>query len=428
MTIAEIYALYKQCSGVCIDSRKVKTGQFFFGLQGENTDGNLYAEKALQNGASFAVIDNPKYKTSHKTILVENAETTLQNLAKYHREHIKIPVLGLTGSNGKTTTKELIHRVLSKKYNVLATQGNLNNHLGVPLTVLSIQPTHDFAVIEMGANHQGEIAFLCDIAKPDFGLITNYGKAHLEGFGGVEGVIKGKSEMYAAVQSRQGMLFVNADDPIQMKKSATAKKFTFSQKSANYADLHICLMASEPKIIISFNEKEVSCNLYGAYNFTNMAYAIAIGTYFGVADEDIAEAVSSYESENNRSQVIEQNANRIFMDAYNANPSSMMAALSYFDKRPSSEKILILGDMFELGENAEEEHQKLVDYISKMQIAQAYLAGNHFKNTKFSNPKIQVFDSTKSLMSHLKNITFSDKDILIKGSRGMALENVLPLL
>ncbi|MDT8415114.1 MAG: UDP-N-acetylmuramoyl-tripeptide--D-alanyl-D-alanine ligase [Flavobacteriaceae bacterium] len=428
MTITEIYSRYKQCSGVCIDSRKVKNGQLFFGLRGENTDGNLYAVQALQKGASFAVIDNPKYKAGEKTILVENAETTLQKLAKYHREQLDIPVLGLTGSNGKTTTKELIHRVLSKKYNTLATQGNLNNHLGVPLTILSIKPSHDFAVIEMGANHQGEIAYLCEIAKPDFGLITNYGKAHLEGFGGVAGVIKGKSEMYTAVHSRKGLLFVNADDPLQMEKAALAKKFTFSQNASTLADLHICLLASEPKLVLTFKNREVICNIYGAYNFTNIAYAMAVGTYFGVTDEHIAEAVSSYESENSRSQVIEQNTNRIFMDAYNANPSSMMAALTHFDKRQVSEKVLILGDMFELGKTAAEEHQKLVDYISEMQITQAFLAGNHFKNTIFSNPKIQAFDSTESLINHLKDITFSDKEILIKGSRGMALENILSLL
>lgn len=425
-TIQQLYDIFKQAAGVSIDSRNIRKNDLFFALKGER-DGHLFVKNALERGGCMAVIDKAEYSVAGKTFLVTNTETALQELAAFHRQHFSIPVIALTGSNGKTTTKELICKVLKKKYKVTATQGNLNNHLGVPLTLLSIDEHTEMAVVEMGANHQGEIRFLCGLAHPTHGLITNYGKAHLEGFGGVEGVIKGKSEMYDFLKAHEGLIFVNADDAMQMKKSEGGKRYTFSSQG-NDADITLQLLQTEPAIVFSIEGKECECKLYGSYNLTNMAYAISIGKYFNVPADDILHAVSDYTSTNNRSQLVETTKNHIILDAYNANPSSMEAALKDFAALPSSTKIIILGDMFELGDEAANEHLHVAQLALKTDAQKIYLAGNHFNALPLNDSRIIKLATTEDLLGHLSKNSPDGSHILIKGSRGMAMEKILEVL
>jgi len=338
----------------------------------------------------------------------------LQELANFHRNYSSAKVISLTGSNGKTTTKELINVVLSKKYNTIATKGNLNNHIGVPLTLLSIQPKTEMAVVEMGANHQKEIEFLCEIAQPDFGYITNFGKAHLEGFGSEEGVIKGKSELYHYLTNHGKSVFMNADDPIQFEKLGTyINKFGFEFLGAN------------PFVKIKVEDIEIQTKLIGSYNFTNCCAAILIGKYFNVSLDDVKVALESYAPDNNRSQVIQKNGHEIILDAYNANPTSMRAALENFKAIKSSRKIAFLGDMFELGATAAQEHQAIADLAKEMDFEAVYLVGTNFDGTTTTLP---TFNSFAKLEAHLKVNPIKESTLLIKGSRGMALERVLELL
>ena len=426
MEINQLHALFLECSSVSTDSRKITKNAMFFALKGDNFNGNVYAKQALQDGAKYAIIDNETYVTSAQTILVKDVLKTLQQLASFHRLYLKTPIIALTGSNGKTTTKELINATLSKKFNTTATTGNLNNHIGVPLTLLSMDKHTEIGIVEMGANHQKEIEFLCGIAKPDYGLITNFGKAHLEGFGGVEGVIKGKSEMYDFLITNNKSIFVNANDPIQVEKTKQAHIFTFGNDSN--ADVKIEFIEAQPNVKVRFNNLIINSHLIGEYNFTNIALAIAIANYFKVDDKGIKEAIESYMPSNNRSQVIQTASHKIIMDAYNANPTSMRAALLNFEKLNDKIKVAILGDMFELGHEAEKEHQNIVDLASTQLLDKIILIGANFYKTKIVSPKVQVFESFDDFKNNFNPSELEFATLLIKGSRGMALERVLDIL
>lgn len=397
----------------------------FFALKGDNFNGNTYAEQALNQGAKYAIIDEKAFNNSPSTILVNNVLETLQQLATFHRDYLKVPIIALTGSNGKTTTKELINAVLSQKFNTTATVGNLNNHIGVPLTLLSMNKSTEIGIVEMGANHQKEIEFLCSIAKPDYGLITNFGKAHLEGFGSVEGVIKGKSEIYDFLIKNNKTIFVNTNDPIQVEKTKQANRFTFGNNSS--ADVKIEFIEVQPNVKVQFNNLIINSHLIGEYNFNNIAVAIAIAKYFKIEGNAIKTGIENYTPNNNRSQVLIKGSNKIILDAYNANPTSMTAALLNFEKQTGN-KVAIIGDMFELGEEAPKEHQHIADLAISLQIDQIIFVGENFYKTVTKSKKIvqfKTFDEFKNSfdVSEIQNAT-----LLIKGSRGMALERVLELL
>ncbi len=429
MTIAEIHTLFLECNAVSTDTRKVNTNDLFFALKGDNFNGNKFAQLALERGAKYAIIDEKEYHTGKQTILVDNVLQTLQALATYHRQYLKVPIVALTGSNGKTTTKELINAVLSKRYNTTATVGNLNNHIGVPLTLLSMNSATEIGIVEMGANHQKEIEFLCEIALPDYGYITNFGKAHLEGFGGIEGVIKGKTELYKYLKTNTKHIFVNANDSKQLEHSKHAQIVTFGNQQAN--DVTISLAEAQPFVYASYNTLTIKTQLIGAYNFNNIAAAICIGHYFKVEDAAIKAALEAYVPTNNRSQIINKGTNKIILDAYNANPSSMKVALTNFSelKEPLTlKKIAFLGDMFELGNEAALEHQTIADLAAQLNIDSVILVGENFFKTKHTNPKVKQFDSFNSLKANFSDLSINTSSLLIKGSRGMALERILDLL
>ena len=426
MEINELHALFLECSSASTDTRKITKNALFFALKGDNFNGNTYAKQALQEGAKYAIIDDESYFSSFQTILVQDVLTTLQQLASFHRSYLKTRIIALTGSNGKTTTKELINATLSKKYQTVATKGNLNNHIGVPLTLLSMDQHTEIGIVEMGANHLKEIEFLCNIAKPDYGYITNFGKAHLEGFGGVEGVIKGKSEMYDFLIKNNKTIFVNNNDPIQLEKTKQAHTFIYGNDSN--VDVKIEFIEAQPNVKLQYNHLIISSQLIGEYNFTNIAVAITIANYFKMDDNSIKEAIEAYIPSNNRSQVIQTAAHKIIMDAYNANPTSMWAALLNFEKLNDKIKVAILGDMFELGREAEKEHQNIVDLASTMLLDKIILIGKNFYNTKIVSPKVQVFESFDDFKNNFNHSQIEFATILIKGSRGMALERVLELL
>jgi UDP-N-acetylmuramoyl-tripeptide--D-alanyl-D-alanine ligase len=426
-TIANLHSLFLECSSVSTDTRKIEKNSLFVALKGDNFDANTFTKEALEKGAKYVVIDNPTYQIDNRTILVEDSLVALQELAKFHRTYLGLPIIALTGSNGKTTTKELIHAVLSKKYNTLATIGNLNNHIGVPLTLLRFTKETEIGIVEMGANHQKEIEFLCQIAQPDYGYITNFGKAHLEGFGGVEGVIKGKSEMYDYLRNNNKIVFVNLDDAIQKEKSTTIKHYSFSLNDAN-ADVKISRIEANPMVRISYNNQNIQSHLIGIYNSNNINAAICIGHYFKVSDELIKEAIEHYIPENNRSQLIQKNSNEIILDAYNANPSSMSAAITNFLQLEKSNKIAILGDMFELGEESLSEHKKIIQLLENESDTITYFIGKDFYANQIQNPHVKFFENFENFAEFLKSNTPNNSLLLIKGSRGMALERILPIL
>ncbi|MCZ8329834.1 MAG: UDP-N-acetylmuramoyl-tripeptide--D-alanyl-D-alanine ligase [Flavobacterium sp.] len=424
MTIAEIHRLFLQCTSISTDTRKIENNCMFVALKGENFDANTFAEEALAKGAKYVIVDNPTYATSDKTIFVVDSLTALQQLATYHREYLKIPIVALTGSNGKTTTKELIQVVLAKKFKTKATKGNLNNHIGVPLTLLSFSKETEIGIVEMGANHQKEIEFLCEIAKPDYGYITNFGKAHLEGFGGIEGVIKGKSEMYTYLKANSKTVFVNLDDAIQNDKTIDFNRITFSQKDT-FANIVINEVSANPFVKIKTLNTEINSNLIGLYNVNNINAAITIGNYFGVSENDIKDAIESYIPENNRSQLINKDSYEIILDAYNANPSSMKVALENFIQLDKTNKIAIIGDMYELGEESLAEHKYIVDFLTKNSSFECYFIGKYFFENKSENSNFHFYESFEMFSNSLRNTNWKDKTILIKGSRGMALERTL---
>lgn len=411
------------------DSRRVEKGDIYFALKGERFDGNDYALMALEKGAEAVVVDDDvRYKDTHNVILVDDVLKTLQCMATMHREKMGIPILSLTGSNGKTTSKELISRVLACKFNVCATRGNLNNHIGVPFTLLSLRPHHEFAVVEMGASHPGEIAELSQIAHPNYAYITNFGRAHLEGFGGVEGVIRTKSELYDYVRATSGVAFVNADDAVQMEKSEGISRFTFSSTSIP-ADVTLKMLTSLPQVTGMIEYEAFSTHLSGEYNFTNAAAAASIGVYFGIDKKDIANAIYSYVPDNNRSQWIERGAHSVMCDAYNANPTSMTLSVKNFANADinSLPKIAVLGDMFELGEYAESEHQSIVDMVAGLPFEKVYVVGENFNSTTTMGDKVEKYPTFEAFAVAFVEPT-TPHAFLVKGSRGMAMERFLELL
>ena len=399
----------------------------FFALKGESFNGNKFAKDALVRGASFSIVDEEEYATNSKYILVDDVLSTLQQLANYHRKYLKLKIIALTGSNGKTTTKELINCVLQSKYNTVATRGNLNNHIGVPLTLLSMDKSTEIGIVEMGANHLKEIECLCNIAQPDYCYITNFGKAHLEGFGNLEGVIKGKSELFNHLKQNNKLLFINTDDELQIKQLEDYKDY-YGFGSSSKEQVNIEFIEANPFVQVKYSGLTIKSKLIGEYNFSNISAAIAIGNYFKVNDLDIKAAIESYSPENNRSQIIENGNNRIILDAYNANPTSMKAALLNFEKQKDTPKIAILGDMFELGNEADKEHQHIVDLTSKMHLDKVIVIGEYFFKTKLTSPKVIAFRSYEDFKEGFDVSQIKNAILLIKGSRGMALERVLELL
>lgn len=427
MKISELHTLYLKCNTVCTDTRTVKENDIFFALKGDNFNGNMFVSKAIEAGAEYAIIDDPDYHIENKTFVVKNVLETLQKLAAYHRDYLNIPIIGLTGSNGKTTTKELINTVLSQKHTTTATLGNLNNHIGVPLTLLSMHSKTEIGIIEMGANHLKEIEFLCSIAKPNFGYITNFGKAHLEGFGSVEGVIKGKTELYTFLRKIDGIAFVNAKDSKQKELTTGMNIVSFGDDTVK-SKTNINLKDANPFVVAKYNNQDIKSQLIGAYNFTNISAAIAIGTHFNVNDENIKTAIEQYVPKNNRSQIITKGSNKIILDAYNANPTSMKAALESFHLIKDIHKIAIIGDMFELGDDAKAEHQSIIDLASSLNINDVYVLGELFKSTQITSKHITSFDTYEAFQTNLNKLKITNATILIKASRGMKLERILDLI
>jgi UDP-N-acetylmuramoyl-tripeptide--D-alanyl-D-alanine ligase len=431
-----IYKHFLKHPIVCTDTRDIKKDALFFALKGGNFNGNQFAEQALNSGCSIAIIDEIAYKKDERYILVDDVLTALQQLANHHRKQLAIPVIGITGSNGKTTSKELINAVLSKKYNVLATKGNLNNHIGVPLTLLSITKEHELAIIEMGANHQGEIALLSSIAEPEFGVITNIGKAHLEGFGGLEGVKKGKSELYKFILEKKGKVFVHGDDDTLIELAANNDKVTYGTKKlydivgaiVNTGTEFISFQWSTRYTASTLKKSPVvTTQLVGVYNYHNLLCAACIGSFFKVEDEKINEALTEYTPSNNRSQLQKTANNTLILDYYNANPTSMSAAIENFSSLNHSSKMVILGDMLELGEDSATEHTAIVNMLQQKNNMDVVLVGPLFCEAgKTSN--YHCFKNSDDALNYFKSAAIKNATILIKGSRGIKLENVLPAL
>ncbi len=426
MNTTSIHHLFLESSGVSTDTRKIFKNCIFFALKGENFNGNLFAQEALDKGAFKVIVDEKAFhKSTGETILVENVLLMLQELATFHRKFLGVPIISLTGSNGKTTSKELINAVLSKKLKTVATQGNLNNHIGVPLTLLAMNKETEIGIVEMGANHLGEIKMLSEIAEPDYGYITNFGKAHLEGFGSLEGVVQGKTELYQFLKKHRKKIFVNANDPKQLANSEEIDRITFGTAQS---DFDIKLLDSSHHLLVEFGGTQIQSNLVGAYNFANLSAAIAIGAYFKVSSEEIKVGIEAYVPSNNRSQLISKGTNTILMDAYNANPTSMLAALENFKQAKGSNKIMFLGDMFELGKEAEAEHQNIVDFLAKNPFGNVFLVGSNFYKTTNNAIHIKQFETFDELKNEIESNTPKKATILIKGSRGMALERILDII
>jgi len=426
MTEANLEALYQkylQCQYVSTDSRAAQNNTLFFALNGPNFKGATFAKSALENGALYAVIDDATYATD-RCIVVKDTLLALQELARFHRQKLQIPVIGITGSNGKTTTKELTNAVLSQKYQTLYTKGNLNNHIGVPLTVLSIRPEHEMAIIEMGANHLNEIAALCSIALPTHGLITNIGKAHLEGFGSFEGVAQAKSELYRHLEKTNGTVFVNSQNEHLMRLSSRLPDKVLYPAPGDFFQL--TLVQAAPYVVYqSENNEQVTTQIIGEYNLENIAAASCIGKYFEVPLTDINAAIAAYTPANNRSQVVQKNTNTILLDAYNANPSSMKAAITNFAKAPAPKKVVILGDMFELGADSAEEHQNLAGLAATFTFDQVILCGKEMMAAAEKYPEFTYFENKAALQNWLRENPIQNAQILVKGSRGMGLESLL---
>ncbi len=415
----DLLKLFLSSTGVSTDTRSINPGNVFFALKGHNFNGNLYAEKALQLGAKYAVVDeyegnDPRY------IKVQNSLQTLQSLANLYSTYLKIPILGITGSNGKTTSKELIAAVIGKKYKLNYTKGNLNNEIGVPLTILATPLDAQFLIVEMGANHQGEIDLLASIARPKYGLITNIGKAHLEGFGGLEGVKKGKSELYRYLAKNNGKIFINKSD------ETLTSLLPIGVDLIEYEVLNFTAIQDYPYLKLKFENYTIDTFLSGTYNIANVASAVAIGRFFEVVDADIIEAIAKYSPSNNRSELIDYNGLKVIKDAYNANPSSVMSSLQSFFNSEVEGKSIILGDMLELGEYSMEEHENILKFITeKTNLTQVILVGPIYYNFKPKYPKFSFYKDTIEAKASIKLDPSVDKIILIKGSRGISLEKLI---
>ncbi len=428
MEIQDLYKIYLKTPRVTTDTRKEVKNTIFFCLKGPNFDANSFAITALERGATHVVADNPQLKENANITVVDDVLTTLQKLARHHRDQFKFPVIGLTGSNGKTTNKELIAAVLSRKYRTYFTQGNLNNHIGVPLTLLSIPLDAEMAVIEMGANAQGEIRDLSNISDPDFGMITNIGKAHLEGFGGIEGVKKGKSELYKHIRAKNAKLFVNGNDEVLMELSEGIERTLFGSQENFFCSGSI--VKRKPFISFEFEHKahssgEIQTHLVGAYNFSNLMAAACIGCYFDVSIEDISSALSDYKPNNNRSEMVDTGKNKLILDAYNANPSSMELAMSNFAEMDHEPKLALIGHMLELGEDSKVEHQKLVDHLYDLKL-KTVLVGSNF--AECNKKGFHYCETPEDLKTWLKANAIENHLIIVKGSRMVAMEKAKEFL
>lgn len=426
--IEALYEKYKDCKGVSTDTRSLPEHCLFFALKGPNFDANAFAEEAIKKGAKYAVISDEKYKKDDRFLLVEDSLKALQLLANHHRRQMDIPVIGITGSNGKTTTKELIHAVLQQKYRCCATKGNLNNHIGVPLTLLNTPDDTEILVVEMGANKLKDIQELCEIAEPTHGLITNIGKAHLEGFGGFDGVLRTKSELYQFLLEHKGTAFVNSrNELLENMGKRFASPVYYPAKGDYY---HCKLIAADPFVELKAeNEDKVTTRLMGIYNFENIAAALCIGKFFEVDEQKANQAVSGYSPSNNRSQLIEhENGNYIILDAYNANPTSMKAAIENFAALKRPKKVVILGDMKELGEDTIKEHHELGRILARHQFDRILLCGLSIIEVMDNNPNAVHFESRQMLLNYLKSKKYTNTTFLVKGSRSMGLEEVVEYL
>ncbi len=427
MNLNELYELFLHHEKITTDSRHCPTNSLFFALKGERFDGNQYAAKALETGAAYAIIDNPKYLSGDRMILVDNVLDCLQQLAHHHRKALGIPVIGITGTNGKTTTKELLASVLATKFNVLATEGNLNNQIGVPLTLLRMNPDHEIAVVEMGASHPGDIDELVHIVAPNYGLITNVGCAHLEGFGSFEGVLHTKGELYDYLRHTNGKIFINQENKDLMGIAHGLEQITYGQHEGAFAVGHV--VESNPFLTFDWKQQGkihvVETHLVGAYNIDNVLAAVAVGRYFKIPAERISRAIAAYEPTNNRSQYKKTERNDLIIDAYNANPTSMKAALDNFASLPVHPKAVVLGDMLELGKTSDELHSGIVRQLQAEAFDKVYLCGQHFARTANGFPS---FTTTEELIAALRQDKLEGYHILIKGSHSMGLENVVELL
>jgi len=422
-----LYQKYLACNGVCTDTRQISKGSLFFALKGPKFNANAFAEDALQRGAAFAVVDDASFVKNANFILVKDGLQSLQQLASHHRSQLKIPVIGLTGSNGKTTSKELLNAVLATKFKIFATKGNLNNHIGVPLSVLSINSSHEIAVIEMGANHVGEIAALAAIANPTHGFITNVGKAHVGTFGGFENIIRGKSELFQHLIEHQGQVFINSQNPVLFNMAKRFKMPLFYPAVGDY--YHAEFISADPFIRFrAENGEEVQTQLLGTYNFENVVAALCLGKFFGVDAALANQAVAGYQPENMRSQVVRKGSNTIILDAYNANPSSMAAALENLAAMKAEKKVLILGDMFELEDEAEQEHRSVGELIRRKKFQQVYLVGSLFQSALEEIPFAKHFEKKELLMEELKKNPIKNSTVLVKASRGIGLETILEII
>ena len=415
MKIKEIYKLFQQHSTICTDSRKITNGAMFISLRGEKFNGNKYALKAIQDGCSYAIVDEKEYDIHQNTILVNNALKTLQDLATYHRNQLNIPLIGITGTNGKTTSKELINAILSSELCCYSTKGNLNNHIGVPLSILEINKKHKIAIIEMGANHQKEIEFLCNIAQPTFGVITNIGSAHLEGFGSLQGVIDTKKELYEFINYNKGHLFVNAGDELLLSLSKGISQITYGTSG----DIFGLITEITPLLSIKYNNEIINSHLIGDFQFDNILLAICIGNYFNISNENIKKSIENYIPTNNRSQLVKTKKNTLILDAYNANPSSMKAMLSSFANQQYKNKLCILGDMLELGGESNKEHLDIIKLTNQLELDCIFVGEIFHSLTKNS------FKNKQELVKHIQGNNIHKRTILLKGSRGIGLEQLI---
>ena len=423
MNVQDFYKIFLKADKVTIDSRKISKNDLFFAFSGDSFNAATLAEDAIDKGALAVIVEQKEFENENRNIFyTESTLDFLQKLAIYHRNQLRIPIIGLTGSNGKTTTKEIIHAVLSEKYNVQYTFGNLNNHIGVPITILSIKPEHEMAVVEMGANHQKEIESLCAIAKPEIGYITNFGKAHLEGFGGFQGVVKGKSELYEYLKTNHQTILVNENDEIQVDKTkGYSPKITFGKENSNY---QFEIISEEHFVGLSFKHQKIISKLTGEYNFTNLCAAASLGLHFGVNVDKIKHAIENYTPTNMRSQIVQKEGKTLVLDTYNANPSSMSVSLRNFVGFEGA-KTIIIGDMLELGEESENEHQNIINLAQSLSFDQIITVGAEFKKVNLYS---EAFLNTAELIDYLEQNNINSKNVLLKASRGIALEKALDFI